>query len=124
MQELIDMINQRIAIEKVPHMTKVQESYVTGLCDALQIVENFFKLHYVIGNWYYVIMPDEETGTRIDKMRLYRINEKNKTSYCFSKDKSSSRPDLILYNRKSLNLRVHNTREEAEQYRDFALKRF
>ena len=51
-------------------------------------------------------------------MKLYRINQTKRTSYCFTKDLSNNKnpnPDLVLNSKGSLKMRVFKTREEAEK---------
>lgn len=126
MQSIIDAINAKITVETSLNMTTEQEYYIAGLSDALEIVKEHMEQDYAIGKTYYVIMPDDFNDVKIEQMRLYRINKKKKLAYCFTRYLTGnvSAPDLVLYSKGSLKLRVHETKEEAEKYKSMALYHF
>lgn len=123
MQRIIEELSRKISLETHSNMTSEQEYYVSGLSDALEIVKKY-QSQYVVGKIYYVIVFDKTDKAEIKKMRLYKINQKSKTAYCFTydNDKDSKFPncDLVLYNINSMKIRVHNTFEEAEKYKSIA----
>lgn len=69
-----------------------------------------------VGKTYFAIMYKDDEPY-IEEMKSYRINDKNKKTYCFTKniDSKSPTPDLILASEHSLKARVFNSREEAER---------
>lgn len=96
-------------------MTKEQEYYAAGLADALQIIEETLKEELKIGDIYFVIMYENHTPY-VEEMKLYRINDKSKRVYCFTKniDCKHPTPDLVLTSEQSLKTRVFSSRQEAE----------
>ena len=94
-------------------MTKEQTSYVVGLSDALQIIEEYNANKYKIGKLYYVISYINKEA-KVEMMTLYRINNKKKQSYCFTRDYNNPTPDLVLYSQGGLKLRVFNDYESAK----------
>lgn len=120
MQKIIEELNRKIILESSHEMTKEQEYYVAGLSDALEIIQQNIEDDYIIGRTYYVLMPDEKYNTKIEKMRLYRINKKKRWSYCFTKYLTGDvvSPDLVLSSKTSLNLRIYKNREDAERNRN------
>lgn len=120
MQKIIEELNRKIILESSHEMTKEQEYYVAGLSDTLEIIQQNIEDNYIIGHTYYVLMPNGKYDTKIEKMRLYRINKKKRWSYCFTKyligDVVS--PDLVLSSKTSLNLRIYKNREDAERNRN------
>lgn len=120
MQKIIEELNRKIILESSHEMTKEQEYYVAGLSDALEIIQQNIEDDYIIGRTYYVLMPDGKYNTKIEKMRLYRINKKKRWSYCFTKYLTGDvvSPDLVLSSKTSLNLRIYKNREDAERNRN------
>lgn len=120
MQKIIEELNRKIIVESSHEMTKEQEYYVAGLSDALEIIQQNIEDDYIIGRTYYVLMPDGKYNTKIEKMRLYRINKKKRWSYCFTKYLTGDvvSPDLVLSSKTSLNLRIYKNREDAERNRN------
>lgn len=120
MQKIIEELNRKIILESSHEMTKEQEYYVAGLSDALEIIQQNIEDDYIIGRTYYVLMPDGKYNTKIEKMRLYRINKKKRWSYCFTKYLTGDvvSPDLVLLSKTSLNLRIYKNREDAERNRN------
>lgn len=107
-------------------MTSEQEHYIAGLSDALDIVKAHIEDNYIIGNTYFVLMPDGKHNNKVVEMRLYKINKKKRCCYCFTsqlKDTHCPNPDLVLSNETSLKLRVYKTKEEAEKNKDNKLWR-
>lgn len=114
--KIIEALNQKITLETSINMTPEQESYVAGLSDALEIVKSNIDDRYVIGNTYFVLMPDGEHSNKVVEMRLYKINRQKRCCYCFTKQLNSfnyPNPDLVLSSEASLKLRVYKTRDEA-----------
>lgn len=60
LQKIIEALNQKITLETSLNMTSEQEYYIAGLLDALDIVKANIEDSYVIGNTYFVLMPDEK----------------------------------------------------------------
>lgn len=121
MKRVIEELNRKISLETKSNMTPEQEYYISGLSDALEIVKKYNN-QYVIGHIYYVIVFDKQDNADIKRMKLYRINQKSKTSYCFSYDiEENPHCDLVLYNTNSLKIRVHKTLEEAEKHKSIAV---
>lgn len=117
LQKVIEELNQKITLETSINMTPEQESYVAGLSDALEIIKANIEDGYVIGNTYFVLMPDGSHDNKIVEMRLYKINKQKRCCYCFTKELqnfSYPNPDLVLSSEASLKLRVYKTRQEAE----------
>lgn len=125
LHKVIDALNSKITSETHSNMTKEQEYYVIGLADALEIVKEISEERYVIGRTYYVLIPDKLYGVNVEPMKLYRINHKKRTSYCFTRHLTGNEvtPDLVLNSEGSLKLRVFNTREEAEKNKNIFLWR-
>lgn len=102
-------------------MTPEQEHYVAGLSDALNIIKTNIEDDYIIGNTYFILMPDGKHNTKVVEMRLYKINRQKRCCYCFTKQLDSfhyPNPDLVLSSEASLKLRVYKTKEEAERNKD------
>lgn len=118
MQKIIEALNQKITLETSINMTTEQEHYIAGLSDALDIVKANIENSYVIGNTYFVLMPDGKYNTKVVEMRLYKINKKKRCCYCFTERLNNfnyPNPDLVLSSETSLKLRVYKTKEEAER---------
>lgn len=121
MQEIIEKLKNKITLETTANMTSEQEYYVTGLCDALQILEEAKEDDLKVGHKYFVIMfhdTTNQTNPYIQEMKLYRINNKQKRTYCFTKNLTTNhncQPDLMLYNKGSIKMRVHETYADAEK---------
>ena len=115
-QEAIEKIKGMISSQSSLNMTKAQEYYVVGLSDALQVIEDLQEKQFSVGKDYYVIVKNTEQIPKyiIEKMRLYRINFKEKYAYCFSRNSQHPTPDLVLYSAIGLKKRVFNTYDEAE----------
>ena len=122
MKKIIDKLNSMITMETSTNMTSEQECYVAGLADALQVIEEMLAEELSIGKTYFVIMYKDDKPY-IEEMKLYRINDKSKRVYCFTKniDSKSPTPDLVLTNEHSLKARVFHSREEAERGKDLLL---
>lgn len=116
MQKIIDKLNSMIAMENSTNMTSEQECYVDGLADAIQVIEEMLAEELIIGQTYFVIMYKRDEPY-IEKMKLYRINDRSRKTYCFTKniDSKSPTPDLVLISEHSLKARVFNSREKAER---------
>lgn len=109
-------------METSTNMTSEQECYVAGLADALQVIEEMLAEELSVGKTYFVIMYKDDKPY-IEEMKLYRINDKSKKVYCFTKniDYKSPTPDLVLTSEHSLKARVFNSRDEAERGKDLLL---
>lgn len=117
LQKIIEALNQKITLETSLNMTSEQEHYIAGLSDALDIVKTHIEDGYIIGNTYFVLMPDGKYNTKVVEMRLYKINKKKRCCYCFTeqlKNFNYPNPDLVLSSETSLKLRVYKTKEEAD----------
>ncbi len=118
MQDMVEKIKGMIATQSCPDMTECQRYYITGLADALQVVVEYMNNKLAIGKTYYVIMFKEPNNKfpYIDVMRCYKISEKGKPSYCFTRSVRGRhpQPDLVLYSKSGLARRVFNTRKAAE----------
>lgn len=115
-KEIINRLNREITVSKVQNMTPVQESYLAGVADALQIVEDIANDAFEVGKWYYVIeYKDNDRRYPIVKcLELYRINEtKNRTAYCFRESEDAR--EHVFYNVKRLKYRAFKTLQEAEE---------
>lgn len=126
LNKIIEELNQKITLETSPNMTSEQEYYVAGLSDALDIIKSYIENSYIIGNTYFVLMPDGKHNNKVVEMRLYKINRKKRCCYCFTaqlKDTNCPNPDLVLSNETNLKLRVYKTKEEAEKNKDNKLWR-
>ena len=117
LDSLISKIESQITLSTNGNMTEPETAYISGLADAIEIIEKEKSDHYFVGNSYYVLLFDEEKrDTVIVKMRLYRINEtENKTTYSFI---AKGFPIVTLYSRAGLKNRVYYTYEDAERGKD------
>lgn len=123
MEDVIHKLKSMIAIETRANMTEEQKYYVSGLSDALEVVENSVAESLVPGRIYYVILyrDGNEFLPYIKEMKLYKIsNGSVKTSYCFTENLEqgkyrSNKPDLVLQSKKGLLERVFFTHEQAEK---------
>lgn len=99
-------------------MTENQTYYVSGLSDALEIIKECVDNGLKIGNKYYVIMQSADNYTindlSIEEMVLYRINQKKKCSYCFTRNYDHPTADLVLYSQRGIMRRVFDSYKEAE----------
>lgn len=126
LQNIIEALNQKIILETSLNMSPEQEHYVAGLSDALDIIKANIEDGYIIGNTYFVLMPDGNYNNKVVEMRLYKINRQKRCCYCFTKELNVSHypnPDLVLSSEASLKLRVYKSKEEAEKNRDNKLWR-
>lgn len=93
-----------------------QEYYVAGLSDALGIIMNYLEKQLIVGEEYYVIMPEDDVSNKVIKMRLYKITQKRKLYYSFTANNTIyPTNDLTLSNQNSIKMRVFKTKEEAEK---------
>lgn len=114
MKELIQILENRVLAES-SNLSNNNTDYIAGLADALEIVKEYDKSQLVIGRKYYVLLYDNiHKKANIEQMTLYRINKKEKTSYCFCRNYNQPTPDLVLYSKASLKLRVFNNLESAK----------
>ena len=113
MQEVIEILKRKIAVESSTNMTAEQRSYVIGLSDALQIIEEYCSEQLTIGRKYYVISYIGKQP-KVEYMTLYRINNKQKCAYCFTRNHQNPTPDVVLYSKGGLKLRVFNDYESAQ----------
>lgn len=114
MKELIQILENKVLAES-SNLYGQNTDYVAGLADALEIVKEYDKNKLVIGRKYFVLLYDNVCKkTNIEQMTLYRINKKEKTSYCFCRNYNQPNPDLVLYSKTSLKLRVFNNLESAQ----------
>ena len=114
MKELIQILENKVLAES-SNLYGQNTDYVAGLADALEIVKEYDKNKLVIGRKYFVLLYDNVCKkTNIEQMTLYRINKKEKTSYCFCRNYNQPNPDLVLYSKTSLKLRVFNDLESAQ----------
>lgn len=126
LQKIIEALNSKITLESSVNMTPEQEYYLAGLSDALNIVKANMEDGYVIGNTYFVLMPDGKHNNKVEEMKLYKINKHKRCCYCFTRQLKNgwySNPDLVLSSEASLKLRVYRTRQEAEKNIDNKLWR-
>lgn len=83
MKELIQILENKVLAES-SNLYGQNTDYVAGLADALEIVKEYDKNKLVIGRKYFVLLYDNVCKkTNIEQMTLYRINKKEKTSYCY-----------------------------------------
>lgn len=114
MKELIQILENKVLAES-SNLYGQNTDYVAGLADALEIVKEYDKNKLVFGRKYFVLLYDNVCKkTNIEQMTLYRINKKEKTSYCFCRNYNQPNPDLVLYSKTSLKLRVFNDLESAQ----------
>ncbi len=113
MQEIIEILKRKIVVESSANMTDEQQSYIVGLSDALQIIEEYCSGQLIIGHKYYVISYIDKQP-KVEYMTLYRINNKQKCAYCFTRNHQHPTPDVVLYSKSGLKLRVFNDYESAQ----------
>lgn len=128
MKDIIDKIKSMIATETRTDMSEEQKYYVSGLSDALDVIENSVAENLIPGNTYHVIMYRD--GNKflpyIKEMKLYKISKGTvKSSYCFTYNMEQGKyhkntPDLVLQSKRGLTERVFFTHEQAEN----AIKHF
>ena len=114
----------RNAIKEIEHVITApslkhdyDENYRLGMEEALNIILKHCDNGYEVGKTYYVVMPKDDISNTVVKMCLYKICEFTKVYYYFCKlpiEGKYKSTDLVLSNTKSLEMRVFNTREEAE----------
>ena len=124
-QFAIKAIQDKITTESVRTLDECHEHYLAGLSDALGIIADYANKDLVVGNTYYVVMPQDEATNKVVQMRLYKITQKYKMYYNFTADISNMRNsnDLMLSNQQSIKMRVFKTREEAEAHKDIMVWR-
>lgn len=123
MEDVIHKLKSMISLETQRDMTENQKYYVSGLADALEVIESSVAENLIPGNKYYVIMYRD--GNKylpyVREMKLYKISSGSvKTSYCFTNNLEQGRyqnntPDLVLQSKKGLSERVFFTHEQAEK---------
>lgn len=124
MNDVIDKLKRLILLNTKSEMTSEQEHYVTGLADALELIESSVADNLIIGNRYFVIMykNGDIHMPYVTEMKLYKISSGSiKKSYCFTFNLAngkyhSNHPDLVLASRKGLAERVFFTKEQAEKH--------
>lgn len=92
-----------------------QENYIAGLSDALEIFKKYRDM-YEVGKYYFIIIKDENSYDKIERMKLYKIvHTIAKKTYCF---KNTEYPNKIIVfnNENNMRKRVHRTYEDAENY--------
>lgn len=114
MKDIIEEIERKISIEKSPNLSIEQKCYLSGMADALEIVKSHYNRLLVPGKNYFVL-THQGTDIQIENMTLYRITQKKKVSYTFTRDYSNPTPDLILYGKYGIQLRVFNDYQSAEK---------
>ena len=116
----IKTIQDKITTESSKTLDDCHEHYLAGLSDALEIVKDCANNDLVVGNTYYVVMPQDEATNTIVKMRLYKITQKRKLYYSFTTDSwlKNLSNDLTLSNPQSIKMRIFETEEEAEKNKD------
>ena len=121
----IKTIQDKITAESSKTLDDCHEHYLAGLSDALEIVKDCANNDLVVGNTYYVVMPQDEATNTIVKMRLYKITQKHKLYYSFTADSRLKYPsnDLTLSNPQSIKMRIFETEEEAEKNKDIMIWR-
>lgn len=124
-QFAIKAIQDKITTESVRTLDECHEHYLAGLSDALGIIADYANKDLVVGNTYYVVMPQDEATNKVVQMRLYKITQKYKMYYSFTADINNmrNRNDLTLSNQQSIKMRVFKTREEAEAHKDIMVWR-
>ena len=122
MREAFEKIKKKLYINSIGEPTEWKDGYAQGLMDAMEILEGGIDSLIVPNNNYYVIMYQngDKHFPYVEKMRCYKVSEKNRKSYLFSRYLYANRantkvPDLVLSNTKSLRERVFFTREQAER---------
>lgn len=113
MQEIIEIIEKKIVTENSKGMTNEHQNYIRGLSDALQIIKEHYSEQLIIGEEYYVI-SNIDKQPKVEYMTLYRINNKKKCTYCFTRNSQNPTPDVVLSSKKGLRLRVFNDYESAK----------
>jgi hypothetical protein len=110
-----------IALNTKEDMTSEQKYYVSGLADALELIESSVADNLIIGNKYFVILYKDGDIYKpyVREMKLYKITQGAvKSSYCFTFNLEKGRyknntPDLVLASKKGLTERVFFTEEQA-----------
>lgn len=123
MREVVKKINAKInsVILANEILTESQECYVTGLREALEIIENSVNGNIIPERNYFVItyIDGDKFMPQIEEMRLTKITEKAKRfNHCFSRNLNATKntaPDLVLSSSKSVKERVFFTKEQAER---------
>lgn len=113
MEEIIAKLRKKIEGENYVNATDEQRGYVIGLADALQIIEEYCSEQLMIGKKYYVITYINKQA-KVEHMTLYRINSKKKCAYCFTRNHQYPTPDVVLYSKGGLKLRVFSNYESAQ----------
>lgn len=119
-QFAIKEIQDKITTESARTLDECHEHYLAGLSDALGIIADYANKDLVVGNTYYVVMPQDEATNKVVQMRLYKITQKRKMFYSFTAEINTMRNsnDLTLSNQHSIKMRVFKTQEEAEAHKD------
>lgn len=122
MRDAIETLNRKLYLNQLGEQTEWKKGYSAALVEAIDIVEDSIDSLIVPGNNYFVIMYQggDKFLPYIEEMRLYKVSEKTRKSYCFSKNLSANRfntrtPDLVLASEKGLRSRVFFTKEKAEE---------
>lgn len=109
-------LQEKIKSEMSGIKDEKQEYYVAGLSDALGIIMDYLEKQLMVGEEYYIVMPDDDVSNKIIKMRLYKITQKRKIYYSFTANNTiHPTNDLTLSNQNSIKMRVFKTEEEAEK---------
>lgn len=117
---MIHLIKERIEAQIICstswNMSNEGKSYLTGLADALEIVERVERDQLVVGKDYYVLVWNESNrSTDIQIRTLTKITHTiTRTAYCFSLGRHDESP-IVLYSKGGLANRVFNTYEDAER---------
>lgn len=113
-EDITRAIRSRIILESSIDMTDEQKYYVAGLSDALRMIEDYDSEQIAIGKEYFVI-THIDMDAKVELMTLYRINKKKKNAYCFTRNYKEPAPDLVLYSKAGLKMRVFTDYMSAEK---------
>lgn len=122
MRDVIEILNKKLSLSKEKERTEWRDGYETALAETIEVVNNGIDKLIIPGKTYFVIMyhNGDKFFPYVEEMRLYKISEKKRKSYCFSRNLNASlfntsNPDLVLSSEKGLRERVFFTREKAEE---------
>ena len=121
MRHALDKIYKKLKICEIGEETEWKDGYVTGLTEALEILQEGIDELIVPNNNYFVIMYDGDRRSKhIEEMCLYKIGLKNRKYYYFTRQLYANRleirkPDLVIASLDNLRKRVFFSREQAEK---------
>lgn len=92
MRELIKQIDEKIKRLKTYELSLYEDGYIAALEDCKEWIDKAADDMIVVGNVYYVVIYENgnKYTPRIEKMKLFKINENRGKTYFFSRNMNAN----------------------------------